>query len=1095
MIRSIQNSFVSGEIAPHLYGRHDLKAYFSGAQRVENFTVRKSGGLRKRPGTDIAMDLTAYAAGRILPFFYDRTGSTLILIHNQTARFIVRQPDGALGFVQAAGADYTVAVPWLDGALPSLRHYQLGDTLYLSAPGYQAAKLVRLSDASWELSYLTGLTAVAAPAALSATASGFEASDIDATVDYALFAKKNGVNSLPKKRSASIKLPWPAGAKVSLSWTPDLASGIDGYVLGKKTGAYYGLLAECFPTRDPISLTSKTWSSSGAATAAPANTHAFSADHAAALRATDPNATATYELKLYRSNFCYHLPRPTSGAAPYVEFTPSSAAAIGKVGVWFGAVAANATKQDTVSVSYAAGVGILFQRWTGTAWTAGEAFTVYPGTATDGYAEITIADTTSTSNKRRLTFTGLDAADTGLLSRGIAVYNRAGTPALVAGTFALAATAAYAFSCRGLSGWTSLAADYAASTIDVTADTLARGALAEVSCVPKRYLTAHATPMALDVALDTGSYYATARLAASAVFEVSEFRLYLGADAPVTPLRTPGAKDRIPSNTLSVEIQTSPDGTTWTTLAGTYAVASQYAAEPLSVMVPAGTYTDVKAWGLRIKAATNAPVVLRGVSALYTTIQSSFVDQNHVPTTLIDSQRYIEPGESDMAVDLVAMHQQRLVLAACDARPFTLWFSKTGEIEMWYASSPIADDDPFAATIPATRASRIRAMLGDRHLLLFTDGGIYAVEAGSDGFSYRTARIDKICSYGIGTPQPVAGANTVLFVSEDNRTLYELRYDLTQDSLIPLDRSVLSAHLTEASPIARLAWSAAPDATLWSALDDGSLLAFTYMPEHEVYAWSRHRIAGVDRILDIISTGAVDERQHAETTSQLYLLAECGPKTYLLAMRPTAASDAPSIHRAACLDLAQAIHITATGEVSGFEPLGSGAVEFTPPHPYPDGTAGIVAVNLDTGALTAMASGLGTPGCLAPVLAAGDYLLGVPVSATLHTLRPELPDRNIQGLRKNIADTVLRLHRARAVTAAPLSDPAVTAVTETTPAAALAAGLCPLADADIKLMPYGLLNHDGRLAVTSPDPWPCEILSVITTINLEDLGLDKEDQR
>jgi len=173
MIRTIQNSFVAGEIAPALHGRHDLRPYFHGAQFVSNFCVRKAGGLRKRLGTDIALDLTGHEAGRILPFFYDRTRSTLLLLSDGLARVIERQPSGALGFTQADGADYTVAIPWPDDVLPSIRHYQLGDTLYLSAPGYQAARLVRYAADSWALSYLTGVTEIETVAGAESTVPSF----------------------------------------------------------------------------------------------------------------------------------------------------------------------------------------------------------------------------------------------------------------------------------------------------------------------------------------------------------------------------------------------------------------------------------------------------------------------------------------------------------------------------------------------------------------------------------------------------------------------------------------------------------------------------------------------------------------------------------------------------------------------------------------------------------------------------------------------------------------------------------------------------------------------------------------------------------
>lgn len=98
-----------------------------------------------------------------------------------------------------------------------------------------------------------------------------------------------------------------------------------------------------------------------------------------------------------------------------------------------------------------------------------------------------------------------------------------------------------------------------------------------------------------------------------------------------------------------------------------------------------------------------------------------------------------------------------------------------------------------------------------------------------------------------------------------------------------------------------------------------------------------------------------------------------------------------------------------------------------------------------------------------------------------------MPDQNIQGFSKTVKDVLIRCVRTRSVSAAPLGFSAALAHASRamSPAAAIAAGRVPLISADLSITPGGLWNPDGRLAVTSPDPWPCEILSVITTLDIE----------
>lgn len=1083
MIRSIQNSFVSGEIAPSLHGRHDLKAYFSGAQRVENLIVRKAGGLRKRQGTDILLDITAYAGGRVVPFFYDRLKATYILISGQTARFIRRATDNTLEFVQSEGQDYTVVVPWPDDVLPNIRHYQLGDTIYINAPGFQAAKLVRTADDNWSLSYLTGLSSTPAPPTLKATASNFETSGtVDTTQDYALYAVKDGVISTPSKRTVPVTLPWAAGAKVALSWTPDLTTGVDGYLLGKKNGAYYGILLEAYPTRTALSLTSKTWATSGVSAAAPATTHLFSSNHATALRAADPQATAASELKLYHSKFAFQIPR-AAGADPQATLSITTSTAISSIRFFLGGFFANSVKQDIVTVDYSGGIRVRIERYSSMAWSTIAETDLIPSAAGTGYAEFTTASTTAGS-KYRVTFLNLDATETGVVLRGIAVYNRLATPGLVTGTWTLGTTARSDFNARGVSGHCSLASSTSTTAIDVSsaADETDRDTRQDISCSPKRYISAHATPMAIAVAEDSGSRYATARLSASSVFRVQEFRLYLGAEAPEITLRTPGSKKAHTSNTVSAVIQYTNDGIEWLTVqaSGTdvvFSIPDQYAANPVSILVPDDEDTvtataNAIGWGLRFKSAADAPVVIRGCTCMETTIQSSFIDANHSPDTLIDSQTYIAPGGStDMTVSCIALYQQRIIMAGAPSMPFTLWASKVGELNMWYATRPITDADPFSFTIPAIRAAAILHMVSDRRLLLFTEGGVYSVEGSdSEGFSYRTVRVNRVANVGACAVPPVPCVNTVLFVAEDARTLYELRYDITQDGLIPVDRSVLAAHITEASPVRNMAWQAAPDSVLWVILADGTLAAFTYMPEHEVAAWSRHTIPYAS-VTDIVSPGAVTELPDRETASKLIYVATVGGKTLLLGARPPVASDNPAISAAACLDLAQ----QAT--------LQTASATVTPPHPYPDGAA-VTAVNTSDGTTAELTSD-GTDLTSAAALAAGTWLLGIPVSARLDTLRPELPGQNIQAFKKNVDSAVVRVNRSRSVSIAPLdasATPYAYPAHLTDSPAAIADGRVPLVSQDIVITPQGQWNRDGRLSVTDASPWPLEILSVTKLI-------------
>ena len=113
-----------------------------------------------------------------------------------------------------------------------------------------------------------------------------------------------------------------------------------------------------------------------------------------------------------------------------------------------------------------------------------------------------------------------------------------------------------------------------------------------------------------------------------------------------------------------------------------------------------------------------------------------------------------------------------------------------------------------------------------------------------------------------------------------------------------------------------MSWQPHPDGILWMLLDDSTLLSFTFLPEHEVFGWSRHTILREDgetaELLDLCSTGSVlpVEQDGAEpgdprweATTALVILARGADGTpVLLRMRRSGAACGAcmEIGRASC---------------------------------------------------------------------------------------------------------------------------------------------------------------------------------------------------
>lgn len=446
----------------------------------------------------------------------------------------------------------------------------------------------------------------------------------------------------------------------------------------------------------------------------------------------------------------------------------------------------------------------------------------------------------------------------------------------------------------------------------------------------------------------------------------------------------------------------------------------------------------------------------------------SFKDSNIIPDTQVPFQTVIRTAAEDSAgYGLMEFYQQRTVLAGNSSAPFRLWFSQLGDLYGWHTDRPADDSNPFAAAIPAVKASGILHLIADRRLILLTEDGAFSVHSASEGFSARTCRIERAGRVPACRVPPVTGQNSVIYVAADMRRLIEMRYDWTQDGFQTMDRSVLSGHLTETSAIRAITWQEFPDSVIWVVLHDGTLLSFTYMPEHEVYAWARHSITAYFPVYegtsvyvkDIIATGAVTDGVSEMWIQLAWITPELEQQSCLLRLAPHAESDTPDPDNPA-IDVITSALATAAAPVT--PPAGS--------------LYRVAGEDYEFGEWTLSDGNVSVTPAAGRSIAAVEY--GMPIVAELRTLPPALPDRPISDTRKTVLDASLRVRRCGTLHV-------------TRPGEPLSAPTLPAPSADalnsgtVRALAHGLWDRDGTIAVTSSDHLPCEILSLITTLQTE----------
>lgn len=142
-----QTSFLSGELAPHLWGRTDLKTYAHGLRQCKNFIISRSGPAISRPGTRLIAPgkKVAFQTARLIPYVYSDTVSFVLEMGHLYVRFFSNGEQVLDGF----GDPLELSHKMTGDQVRSCYWFQHGKNLYITHPDLQPQLFYRLEDGSW----------------------------------------------------------------------------------------------------------------------------------------------------------------------------------------------------------------------------------------------------------------------------------------------------------------------------------------------------------------------------------------------------------------------------------------------------------------------------------------------------------------------------------------------------------------------------------------------------------------------------------------------------------------------------------------------------------------------------------------------------------------------------------------------------------------------------------------------------------------------------------------------------------------------------------------------------------------------------------
>lgn len=166
-VKNLLRSFAAGEITPELFGRVDLDQFQTGLATCRNFITLPHGPAVNRAGTTFVLETKNSATrSRMIPFTFSITQTMALEFGVNYIRF---HTNGETLLNAAGTAIYEVATPYVEADLFDLHYVQSADVMTIVHPNYPPMELRRLGASNWTLTAISFVSAVPAPATITAT--------------------------------------------------------------------------------------------------------------------------------------------------------------------------------------------------------------------------------------------------------------------------------------------------------------------------------------------------------------------------------------------------------------------------------------------------------------------------------------------------------------------------------------------------------------------------------------------------------------------------------------------------------------------------------------------------------------------------------------------------------------------------------------------------------------------------------------------------------------------------------------------------------------------------------------------------------------
>jgi hypothetical protein len=206
----------------------------------------------------------------------------------------------------------------------------------------------------------------------------------------------------------------------------------------------------------------------------------------------------------------------------------------------------------------------------------------------------------------------------------------------------------------------------------------------------------------------------------------------------------------------------------------------------------------------------------------------------------------------------VALFEQRLLLARTNSHPNAIYASRSGAFENFDTSRPLRDDDAITIGVVAGKVCSINQLVSTKTLLALTSDAIFKVDGATEGGYLTATQTRALRQIGRGSSRlkPIVVDNVTFYQPGEGSSIRSLGYSFQEDGYTATDVTIYSPHLFRGFSIVSWAYLQEPDSIIVAVRSDGSLLAFTFEQEQQVWGWTRWETDGrVENVCAITENG------------------------------------------------------------------------------------------------------------------------------------------------------------------------------------------------------------------------------------------------